>query len=432
MRREMPAPGGISLFIIRGSIEVKEMEKVMAEAEKILKAWKPTRIYFGEGTVLRVGKVVKKYGDRTLLVIGKGSIRRSGVLDRVLQSLAKNSINSKMVEGIEPNPSKETVYRIAYHLLAGNFSSLLAIGGGSVIDAAKAAGILGTIKEGEIDDYFGVGMVSRKVKKIMPLIALPTTGGTGSELTKFSVITDTWLHVKKLIFDIAIVPAEAIVDPELTYSCENHVSRVTGLDAMTHLMEGYFNNVDETADPEANHRALIGLKLLLEGLPRVLKEGEDREARRMMSLASTVGGSVLFYKQAGLPHLNSFSWSNVMDHGEAVAVMLPYYSAYYAPNIAEKMKKVAELMSIPESKDLIKDFVQGLFAFYKKVNFPLTLKEFKNFSEDLIDKAVRDASQNRMKLEASPRPIPPEKSEEVLHTIIQGAYQGSIEKITKL
>jgi alcohol dehydrogenase class IV len=432
MRREMPAPGGISLFIIRGSIEVKEMEKVMAEAEKILKAWKPTRIHFGEGTVLRVGKVVKKYGDRTLLVIGKGSIRRSGVLDRVLQSLAKNSINSKMVEGIEPNPSKETVYRIAYHLLAGNFSSLLAIGGGSVIDAAKAAGILGTIKEGEIDDYFGVGMVSRKVKKIMPLIALPTTGGTGSELTKFSVITDTWLHVKKLIFDIAIVPAEAIVDPELTYSCENHVSRVTGLDAMTHLMEGYFNNVDETADPEANHRALIGLKLLLEGLPRVLKDGEDREARRMMSLASTVGGSVLFYKQAGLPHLNSFSWSNVMDHGEAVAVMLPYYSAYYAPNIAEKMKKVAELMSIPESKDLIKDFVQGLFAFYKKVNFPLTLKEFKNFSEDLIDKAVRDASQNRMKLEASPRPIPPEKSEEVLHTIIQGAYQGSIEKITKL
>jgi alcohol dehydrogenase class IV len=432
MRREMPAPGGISLFIIRGSIEVKEMEKVMAEAEKILKAWKPTRIHFGEGTVLRVGKVVKKYGDRTLLVIGKGSIRRSGVLDRVLQSLAKNSINSKMVEGIEPNPSKETVYRIAYHLLAGNFSSLLAIGGGSVIDAAKAAGILGTIKDGEIDDYFGVGMVSRKVKKIMPLIALPTTGGTGSELTKFSVITDTWLHVKKLIFDIAIVPAEAIVDPELTYSCENHVSRVTGLDAMTHLMEGYFNNVDETADPEANHRALIGLKLLLEGLPRVLKEGEDREARRMMSLASTVGGSVLFYKQAGLPHLNSFSWSNVMDHGEAVAVMLPYYSAYYAPNIAEKMKKVAELMSIPESKDLIKDFVQGLFAFYKKVNFPLTLKEFKNFSEDLIDKAVRDASQNRMKLEASPRPIPPEKSEEVLHTIIQGAYQGSIEKITKL
>jgi alcohol dehydrogenase class IV len=411
---------------------MKELEKVMAEAEKILEAWQPTKICFGEGASHRVGEVVKKYGKRTLLVIGKGSIRKSGVLDRVLQFLAKNSVSYKIVEGVEPNPSKETVYRIAYHLLAGNFASLLAIGGGSVIDAAKAAGILGTIKEGEIDDYFGVGMVSKRVNKIMNLIALPTTSGTGSELTKFSVITDASLHVKKLIFDIAIVPTEAIVDSELTYSCENHVSRVAGLDAITHLIEGYFNNVDETADPEANQRALIGLKLAFEGLPRVLKDGKDREARRMMSLASTLGGSVLFYKQAGLPHLNSFSWSNAMDHGEAVAVMLPYYSAYYAPNISEKMKNVAKLMGIRESGNMTMDFVEGLFDFYRKIDFPLTLKEFRNFSEDLIDKAVRDASQNRMKLEASPRPVPPEKSEEVLHTIIEGAYRGTIEKIVRL
>jgi alcohol dehydrogenase class IV len=411
---------------------MKEKEKIMSEAERILKAWEPTKIHFGEGTTNQVGEVVKRYGDRTLLIIGKGSIKKPGALDRVIRSLEKNSVSYEMVEGVEPNPSKETVYRIVYHLLAGNFNSLLAIGGGSVIDAAKAAGILGTIKGGEIDDYFGVGMVSKKTKRIMNLIAVPTTSGTGSELTKFSVITDTWLHVKKLIFDIAIVPAEAIVDPELTYSCENHVSRVVGLDAMTHLMEGYFNNVDEGVDPEANQRALIGMKLVFEGLPRVLKDGQDREARSMMSLASTLGGSVLFYKQAGLPHLNSFSWSNVMDHGEAVAVMLPYYSAYYAPNISEKMKKVAELMPIRESKNMTQDFVQGLFEFYKKVDFPLTLKEFKNFSEDLIDKAVRDASQNRMKLEASPRPVPPERSNEVLRTIIEGAYQGTIEKIVDL
>jgi alcohol dehydrogenase class IV len=423
---------GISLINHQRDIEVKEIEKVMAEAEKILEAWKPTKIHFGEGTTLRVGEVVKRYGDRTLLIIGKGSIKKSGMLDRILRSLEENTVGCKVVEGVEPNPSKETVYRIAFHLLAGNFNLLLAVGGGSVIDAAKAAGILGTVKEGEIDDYFGVGMVSKKVKRIMGLVAAPTTSGTGSELTKFSGITDTGLQVKKLIFDMAIVPADAIVDPELTYSCESHVSKVVGLDALTHLMEGYFNNVDEGVDPEANRRALIGMKLVFEGLPRILKDGQDREARRMMSLAGTLGGSVLFYKQAGLPHLNSFSWSNVMDHGEAVAVMLPYYSAYYFPNISEKIKKVAELMSIPESKDLIQDFVQGLFEFYKKVDFPLTLKEFRDFSKDLIDKAVRDASQNRMKLDASPRPVSLEKSEEVLRTIIEGAYEGTIAKIINL
>jgi alcohol dehydrogenase class IV len=411
---------------------MKEIEKAMAEGEKILKAWEPIKIHFGEGAALRVGGVVKRYGDRTLLIIGRGSIKKSGALDRVFRSLEKNSVSFKMVEGVEPNPNKETVYRITYHYLAGDFNSLLAIGGGSVIDAAKAAGILGTIKEGEIDDYFGVGMVSKKTKKIMNLIAVPTTSGTGSELTKFSVITDIWLHVKKLILDAAIVPTEAIVDPELTYSCENHVSRVAGLDAMTHLMEGYFNNVDDAVEPEANQRALIGLKLLFKGLPRVLKDGQDREARRMMSLASTLGGSVLFFKQAGLPHLNSFSWSNVMDHGEATAVMLPYYSAYYAPVISEKIKAVSALMGLPESKQMTKAFVEGLFDFYRKIDFPLTLRGFKNFSEDLIEKAVQDASQNRMKLDASPRPVPPERCEEVLRTIIEGAYEGKIEKIVNL
>jgi alcohol dehydrogenase len=411
---------------------MNEINKIMTEAEKILKAWEPTRIHFGEGTADQAGSVVTRYGGRTLIVVGKRSIRRSGVLDRVVQSLEKNSVGYKIVEGVEPNPSKETVYRIAYHLLCGHFNSLLAIGGGSSIDAAKAAGILATIREGEIDDYFGVGMVSKKVKRIIPLIAVPTTSGTGSELTKFSVITDMWLHVKKMILDMAVVPAEAIVDPELTYSCDNHVSLVTGLDTLTHLMEGYFNNIDEGVDAGANPRALIGLKLVFEGLPRVLQNGRDREARRMLSLASTLGGSVLFYKQAGLPHLNSFSWSGVMDHGEAVAVMLPYYSAYYAPNIREKMKKAAELMGIPESGNMTEDFVRGLFDFYRKINFPLTLKSFKSFSEDLIDKAVRDASQNRMKLEASPRPVPPERSEEVLRTIIEGAYEGRIDKIVNL
>lgn len=89
-------------------------------------------------------------------------------------------------------------------------------------------------------------------------------------------------------------------------------------------------------------------------------------------------------------------------------------------------------MGIPESRNMTEDFVGGLFDFYRKIDFPLTLKGFKNFSEDLIDKAVRDASQNRMKLEASPRSVPPERSDEVLRTIIEGAYQGTIEKIVDL
>ncbi len=192
----------------------------MREEERVLSEWKPTRIHFGEGAIEKVGEVVRKHGDNVLMVIGGGSVKNSGIYDKIVSSLDRSSIRHGVCQGVEPNPSKETVYRVAYHILAGNFRCLLAVGGGSAMDAAKAAGILATVKEGDIDDYFGVGLVSKKVGKIMSLIVAPTTSGSGSEVTKFSVITDTRLGVKKLMIDPAIVPADAIVDPVLTYSCD--------------------------------------------------------------------------------------------------------------------------------------------------------------------------------------------------------------------
>jgi alcohol dehydrogenase class IV len=201
---------------------------------------------------------------------------------------------------------------------------------------------------------------------------------------------------------------------------------------MTHLIEGYFNTVDEGADPTTNDRAMAGLRLLFQALPRAVADPGDKEARRDMALASTLGGTVLFFKQAGGPHLNSFSWCNVMDHGEACAVMLPYYGAYYAPVVKEKLRKVSRIMGVKESDNPAKDFAEGLLGFYRRMGFPLTLKEFKDFSYELIDKAVADASQNKMKLEAMPRPVPVEKSEKILRTIIEGAYEGRLDEILKL
>ncbi|MBC8417540.1 MAG: iron-containing alcohol dehydrogenase [Desulfobacterales bacterium] len=404
----------------------------MQDVEKEIQEWEPTRIHFGEGTINKVGDAVRRYADNALVVIGQGSVKTTGVLDRITGLLDQASVRYKICEGVEPNPSKETVYRISYHLLAGNFTCLLAVGGGSVIDASKAAGILAKVKDGELDDYFGVGMVSKKTERAMDLVAVPTTSGSGSEVTRFSVITDPVLGVKKLMIDPAIVANEAIVDPELTYSCSKRVTLVSGLDAMTHLVEGYLNTVDDAADPQTNERALAGLSLLFEALPRIVRDPTDKTGRRNMALASLLGGTVLFYKQAGGPHLNSFSWCNVMDHGEACAVMLPYYGAYYAPVAADRLRKVSHILGFQDSGDVARDFSQGLLDFYRELGFPLTLKEFENFSRDLIEKAVSDAAQNKMKLEAMPRPVPLEKSESVLRTIIEGAYAGKLDEILKL
>ena len=412
--------------------EKTSLDSLMSKAEKIVADWKPTRLHFGEGAIDKIGAIVKGHGRKALIITGQGSVKAAGYLDRITRSLDGASVAYGICEGVEPNPSKETAYRVAYHFLAGGFDCMVAVGGGSSMDAAKAAGILATAKEGDLDDYFGVGLASAKIERIMPLAVVPTTSGSGSEVTRFSVITDTRLGVKKLMIDPAIVPRDAILDPELTYTCSPHVTKVSGLDAMTHLIEGYFNEVDESADPECNERALLGMRLLFEALPKVVRRPEDRDGRKQMAMASLLGGTVLYYKQAGGPHLNSFSWCNVMDHGEACAVMLPYYGAYYAPVIAQKMRRVCEAMGVEGSGDVAKDFAEGLLNFYKELGFPVTLKEFDGFSAELIEKAVNDAAQNKMKLEAMPRPISIEKGARVLRTIIEGAYTGSLEEILKL
>jgi len=112
--------------------------------------------------------------------------------------------------------------------------------------------------------------------------------------------------------------------------------------------------------------------------------------------------------------------------------MLPYYGAYYAPVVADRLRKVSHILGFQDSGDVARDFSQGLLDFYRELGFPLTLKEFENFSRDLIEKAVSDAAQNKMKLEAMPRPVPLEKSESVLRTIIEGAYAGKLDEILKL
>ena len=121
-----------------------------------------------------------------------------------------------------------------------------------------------------------------------------------------------------------------------------------------------------------------------------------------------------------------------MDHGEACAVMLPYYAAYYAPTVTDKLKTLTDMLGGDASGNLARDFAEVLLNFYKKLEFPITLREFSGFSQDLIDKAIGDASQNKMKLAAMPRPVPADNSEKVLRTIIQGAYNGILDDILKL
>jgi alcohol dehydrogenase class IV len=197
-------------------------------------------------------------------------------------------------------------------------------------------------------------------------------------------------------------------------------------------MEGYLNNVHDDVDPKANERAIEGMRLVFIYLPKAVNDGKDIEARKMMSLACVLGGTVIVYKSTGGPHMNSFSWFSVMDHGEATALMLPYYVAYYGKNISKKLEVVANLMNLELCNNLTKTTVDGLFAFYRTIGQPTKISDYQEFPKDFISKAIKDASQNQMKLDNMPRPIPAEKRDLALKTILEGAWNGHIDKILKI
>jgi alcohol dehydrogenase class IV len=403
-------------------------------AERIINNWKLTNITFGEGTLNKAGIISDEMGiKKALITIGGGSVETFGYLSKLTDSLDKYGVKYSILKGIEPNPSIGTIYRIALKAVQSQTDGFIALGGGSVIDATKAANVLDTLNVDDIHPYFGVNKIKEELKgELMPFLPIPTTSGTSAEVTKYSNVSDLVIGVKKLISDPSIIPRRAIVDPELTISCPPKLTRIVGLDTLTHLMEGYLNNVHDKVDPKANDRAIEGMRLVFNYLPQAVRDGKAIEARKMMSLACVLGGTVIVYKSTGGPHMNSFSWFSVMDHGEATALMLPYYIAYYGKNVQDKLTKIANLMNLEISQDLTKIVVEGLFKFYKTIGQPLKISDYPQFPKELIQKAINDASQNQMKLDNMPRPIPADKRDSILKIILEGALYGQIDEILKL
>jgi alcohol dehydrogenase class IV len=409
---------------------------VETKALEIIRNWKLTKVVYGNDTLDKTGELVKSFGTSAIIVIGGGSVKKNGFLDRLIASLKKQGIESILFEGVEPNPSKETVEKIAALWKSSKSEFAIAIGGGSAMDAAKAAALLVTLNETDISPYFGVEMSKDKLagRKIKPVVCIPTTSGTSAEVTKYSNVTVHSLGVKKLIVDSNIIPPLAIVDPKLTIPCPKDLTVTVGLDTLTHSMEGYLNCVNDPGNEDANERALVSIELIFKYLLRAANNGSDLEAREMMSRACVLGGTVIVFKSTGGPHMNSFSWYDVMPHGQATGIMLPYYIVYYAKNpvVAKKLEPIAKMLNVPVDQHIGKNVAKAILDWYKLLGFKTTLKEFEGFDETQIKKAIIDAAQNEMKLKAMPHPIPNERKDEILSVIVRSAYCGNLDDIERL
>ena len=393
--------------------------------DELLQESPDQQVVFCSGTDAAVATLAERLAGvgTAVLFTGRASAERCGALAAVETASRRVGCRLERFSDIEPEPGIPTVEKMRAFLAAYPAGAVVAAGGGSVLDAAKAAYL--SLQTGEPQsEHFGVDRYSSAHPKteLKRIVAIPTTSGTGSECTAYSNIVDRAIGVKKLIAERLIVPGTAIVNPVFASSMPRGVTLATGCDALAHLLEGLLNVRADANHPRANEWALTGIRLVREFLPRALEDPADAEARRGMAVAAALGGMVIRYKSTGLPHLCSFSWFGRIEHGIAAALLLPASWRYYLaePSVAERTMQLRGVFggSAPDQ------VVTGFRNFLTSIGVPGSLAAYPEITPELLRRTALSGRENSMKLELAPRRVPLDESEAILGAILDEAYRG--------
>ncbi|MEW5947588.1 MAG: iron-containing alcohol dehydrogenase [bacterium] len=336
----------------------------------------PTRIIFGAHAFERsVGPETRRLGKRAFVVTGRSSAEKSGLLDAAVKLLEAEKVRCRVFSGIEPNPTVESAHRGAAQLKNFGADVVVAIGGGSVIDAAKAIGVA-AVAGGGIQKYFGAGKVPAPN---MPLVAAPTTSGTGSEVTQYSVISDPEAGTKNLIKSMNICPTTAIVDPVLAMGMPPELAAASGIDALSHAVESY---VCAVAQPVTDLVNIEAVSLIAKHLPASVNLQGDYDSRCMMAYAALLGGIGINNSGTGLAHLISFPLTADygIPHGVATGLVLPYVMEFNLPANYTKFARIARAMGEDTTglsvADAAKMSVSAVKRLLRDVRFPASLAGF--------------------------------------------------------
>ncbi len=296
----------------------------------------PAKIIFGEGNITSVAIEANRFGKRVCLITGKTAMVKSGVLSNVTNSLENMGLEVILFDKVVPEPTTKMVNEGLSLVRTTGCELVIGLGGGSVLDVAKA--VAGLANDGKTCLEYLEG---RKIEKEgLPFIAIPTTSGTGTEATYNAVITNEEKKVKQSIRDHSLMAKVAIVDPTLTLTLSPNTTTISGMDTLVHLIEGY---VSRGANPLTDSLAIEGIKLVSSNLKKVIVDSQDKEARTNMSLASLLGGMVL--SNAGLGVVHGFAASlgplYNLPHGLVCAVLLPYVMEYNLETAIPKFAQIA-------------------------------------------------------------------------------------------
>ncbi|XKH50262.1 iron-containing alcohol dehydrogenase [Chryseomicrobium palamuruense] len=377
--------------------------------------------YTGWGALDELVPQVEKFNPKRILVITDPMLEKLGLTKRATEPLREKGWEVEVSTDVEPEPPLALGERLVKFTREGNFDLVVGFGGGSALDLAKLAAVLAK-NEGDVADYLNLTATRSITEKGLPKILIPTTAGTGSEVTNISVLSLD--SSKDVIAHEALIADVAIVDPALTVTVPPRVTAATGVDALTHAIEAY---VSVNASPTSDALALHAIRLMSRSIRTAVHDGENKEARTAMSHGSYIAGLAFF--NAGVAGVHALAYplggQFHIPHGESNAVLLPYVMNYIRKSSEKRMRDIFEALggnaALMSDEEASYACVDELVRLVKDVGIPHTLQEF-DIPESAIESLTQDGVKQKRILARSPLPL----HEEDIRNVYRAAYSGKL------
>ena len=378
-----------------------------------------SRCHTGSGVLAVLPEEAKRLGMHKILLLTDPFLKENGMAGQVAALLEKAGIESIIHDQVVAEPPLAVGEALVAFTRAQQVNGVIGLGGGSALDLAKLAAVF-AVQDGQVGDFLNLSGSRQLEKRGLPSILIPTTAGTGSEVTNISVLALE--SSKDVIAHDFLLPDVAIIDPALTASVPPRVTAATGIDALTHAIESYLSI---HANPVTEALSLQAVRLIARSLRTVVKHGDDRQAREDMSYGSFLAGIAFF--NAGVAGVHALAYplggQFHLAHGESNAVLLPYVMAHIRPSCEKKLKDIYETMGYSTAQlsqeEAAQRCIQALGQLVADVGIPASLQDF-GIPENALAGLTADACQQTRLLARSPMPL----HEADIAAIYRAAWEG--------
>ena len=355
--------------------------------------WKEPELLEGEGAVLKLPAFIKEKGINKVLIVTDKGLMNLKMLDPLFEELKKVGVEFAIYDGVQPNPTIPSIEECRQIYLDNKCEGIIAFGGGSPMDCAKAAAARVVKPKQSVRKMRGYLKVN---KKLPPFFAVPTTAGTGSETTLAAVVTDPETHEKNAICDGSLRPKYAVLDPALTVGLPPHITSTTGMDALTHAVESYIGKSNVKSTIKYAEDAVV---LIHANLEKAYFNGKDMEARSNMLKASYYAGNAFTRAFVGYVHAIAHNLGGMYNtpHGLANAVILPYVLEWYGSSVYKPLSKLADLIGITSENMSIEEKAKAYIAEIKRMNKTMNIPEKFDFIKEkdiptLVKRALKEGN----------------------------------------